>query len=111
MNREKLEDYTHPCYYKDAFVETYKTPIPPIPGQSKWISSGQPKLIAHTIYKRSGKPHIKRKREANEQRNPYRVSRANKLVKCGRCQKEWHNARGCKANVTSEIPWERRKRL
>ena len=51
VNREKLEDYTHPCYYKNAFVETYKTPIPPIPGQSKWISSDQPKLVAHTIYK------------------------------------------------------------
>ncbi|XP_030969820.1 uncharacterized protein LOC115990099 [Quercus lobata] len=32
VNREKLEDYTHPCYYKDAYVETYKTPIPPMPG-------------------------------------------------------------------------------
>ena len=29
VNREKLEDYTHPCYYKDAFVETYKTPYLP----------------------------------------------------------------------------------
>ena len=32
VNREKPEDYTHPCYYKDAFVETYKTLIPPMPG-------------------------------------------------------------------------------
>ena len=32
VNREKLEDYTHLCYYKDAYVETYKTPIPPMPG-------------------------------------------------------------------------------
>ena len=32
MNREKPENYTHPCYYNNAFVETYKTPIPPIPG-------------------------------------------------------------------------------
>ena len=31
VNHEKPEDYTHPCYYKDAFVETYKTPIPPMP--------------------------------------------------------------------------------
>ena len=38
VNREKPEDYTHPCYYKDAYVETYKTPIPPMPGQSKWMS-------------------------------------------------------------------------
>ena len=34
VNYEKPEDYTHPCYYKVAFVKTYKTTIPPIPGQS-----------------------------------------------------------------------------
>ena len=32
INNEKSEYYTHPCYYKDAFVETYKTLIPPMPG-------------------------------------------------------------------------------
>ena len=40
VNREKPEDYTYPCYYKDAYVETYKTPIPPMPDQSEWMSSG-----------------------------------------------------------------------
>ena len=40
VNREKPEDYTYPCYYKDAFVETYKALIPPMPSQSEWISSG-----------------------------------------------------------------------
>ena len=35
MNREMPEDYTHPCYCKDVFVETYKTPISPMPGQSE----------------------------------------------------------------------------
>ena len=54
---------------------------------------------------------MKRKRDANKPRNPYKVFRANKLVRCGRCQKEVHNAKGCKANVTGEIAWERRKRL
>ena len=32
MNRKKLEEYTHPCYYKDTYVKTYKTPIPLMPG-------------------------------------------------------------------------------
>ncbi|KAL0007954.1 hypothetical protein SO802_009456 [Lithocarpus litseifolius] len=111
VNREMPEDYTHPCYYKDAYVETYKTPIPPMPGQSEWVSSGQPKPVVSIIYKPPGRPPMKRKRNADEPRNPYKVSRANKLVRCGRCQKEGHNARGCKANVTGETPWERRKRL
>ena len=104
MNHEKSEDYTHQCYYKDAFVETYKTPIPLMPSQYEWISSGQLKPVAPTIYKPPGRPSIKRKRDADEPRNPYRVTRANKLEGCGRCQKEWHNAKGSKANVIGETP-------
>ncbi|XP_030970261.1 uncharacterized protein LOC115990585 [Quercus lobata] len=110
VNREKLEDYTHPCYYKDAYVETYKTPIPPMPGQSEWMSSGQPKPVASIVYKPPGRPPMKRKRDADEP-NPYKVSRGNRPVRCGRCQQEGHNARGCKANVTGETAWERRQRL
>ncbi|XP_065623664.1 uncharacterized protein LOC111995617 [Quercus suber] len=110
VNREKPEDYTYPCYYKDAYVETYKTPIPPMHSQSEWMSSGQPKPVAPIVYKPPSRPPMKRKRDADEP-NLYMVSRANKPMRCGRCQKEWHNARGCKANVTSETPWERRQRL
>ena len=110
MNREKPEDYTHPCYYKDAYVETYKTPIPPMLGQSEWMSSGQPKPVAPIVYKLPGRPPMKKKRDADEP-NSYKVSRANRSVRCGRCQQEWHNARGCKANVTGETLWERRQRL
>ena len=66
VNREKLEDYTHPCYYKDAYMETYKTPIPPMPGQSEWMSNGQPKPVAPVVYKLPGRPPMKRKRDADE---------------------------------------------
>ena len=104
-------DYTHPCYYKDAYVETYKILIPLMPSQFEWISSGQLAPIAPTIYKPLSKSHIKRKWDVEEPKNPYRGSKANKPVKCGRCEKEGHNARGCKANVTGETPWERRKRV
>ena len=104
LNREKLEDYTHPCYYKDAYVETYKTPLPPMPSQSEWISNGLPALVAPTVYKPPGRPLIKRKRDVDEPRNPYRVSKENKLIKSGRCQRKRNNTRGCKANVTGETP-------
>ena len=91
-------------------VETNKTSIPPMPGQFEWMLSGQPKPVAPIVYNPPGRPPMKRKRDADEL-NPYKVSRANRLVRCGRCQKEGHNARGCKANVTGETAWERRKRL
>ena len=111
VNREKPEDYTHPCYYKDVYVKTYKTPLPPMPSKFKWISSGLPAPVAPNVYKPPGKPPIKRKKDADESRNPYKVSRENKLIICERCQREGHNARRCKANVTSETAWERRKRM
>ena len=94
VNCEKLEDYTHPCYYKDAYVETYKTPIPPMSGQSEWILNGQPKPVAPTIYKPLNRPPIKRKIDADEPRKPYRVSRANKSVRCEKCQKEGKGMQG-----------------
>ena len=85
VKREKPEDYTHLCYYKDAYVETYKTPIPPMPGQSEWMSNGQPKPVAFVVYTPPGRPPMKRKRDADES-NPYKVSRANRAVRCGMCQ-------------------------
>ncbi|XP_023894356.1 uncharacterized protein LOC112006306 [Quercus suber] len=106
----KPEDYTHPCYYKDAYVETYKTPIPPMPGQSEWMSSGQPKPVAPIVYKPPGRLTMKRKRDADEP-NPYKVSRVNRPLRCGKCHQEGYNARECKANVTGETAWERRQRL
>ena len=39
MNRKKPKDYSHPCYYKNAYVGIYKTPIPPMSGQFEWMSS------------------------------------------------------------------------
>ena len=70
-------------------------------GQFEWISSGQPKPVASTIYKPLDKPPIERKRDADKPRNPYRVSKAKKLVRCGRCQKEGHKARRCIKTVSS----------
>ncbi|XP_065623994.1 uncharacterized protein LOC136065147 [Quercus suber] len=87
VNREKSEDYTHPCYYKDAYVETYKIPIPPMPGQSEWMSSGQPKPLAPIVHKPPGRPPVKRKRDADEP-NPYKVSRANRPLRCGKCHQK-----------------------
>ena len=53
---------------------------------------------------------MKRKIDVDEP-NPYKVSRANRAVRCGRCRQEGHNARGCKANITGKTPWEKRQRL
>ena len=44
-------------------------------------------------------------------RTPYKSSRLNRPVRCGKCKKDGHNSRRCKVGITGEIPWQRRQRL
>ena len=110
-NLEKVEDYVHPCYLKETFGETYKKIIQPMPGQSEWVETNHPAPITPHVYKPPGRPQKQRKKDPEEPMNPYRVSRVNKTIKYGKCQKEGHNAKGCKAGITGETQWQRRDRL
>ncbi|KAL0015406.1 hypothetical protein SO802_002475 [Lithocarpus litseifolius] len=110
-NLETPETYTHPCYHKEAYMEIYKELLPPMPGQLEWAETGQPAPVAPHIYKPPGRPPKQRKKAADEPRNPYKASRMNRPVRCGKCKKEGHNSRGCKASITGETPWQRRQRL
>ena len=92
-------------------MEIYKEVLPPMPGQSEWAKTGQPASLALNIYKPLGRPPKQRKRASDESRNPYKASRLNKPVRCGKCKKEGHNLKGCKAGITGETPWQRRQRL
>ena len=80
-------------------------------GHTQWVETNQLAPIAPHVYKPPSRPPKQRKRDPEEPRNPYRFSRMNKTIKCGKCQKEGHNARRCKASITSETPWQRRDRL
>ncbi|XP_050280848.1 uncharacterized protein LOC126721820 [Quercus robur] len=108
---ETPEDYTYPCYFKETYIEIYKEVLPPMPGQSEWAETGQPAPLAPHIYKPLGRPPKQKKRASDEPRNPYKASRLNRLVRCGKCNKEWYNSKGCKVGITGETPWQRRQRL
>ena len=79
--------------------------------QSKRAETGQPALLVPHIYKLPGRPPKQRNRASDEPRNPYKTSRLNRPVRCGKCKKEGHNSKGCKAGITRETPWQRRQRL
>ena len=104
-NLEQPEEYVHPCYLKDAYKPTYKEIIPPLLGQSEWIKTGLPASIA------PGRPPVLRKKGTNESRNPNKMSRMYKFVRCGICKLVGHNSRGYKTSKTGETPWERSVRL
>ena len=79
-----------------------------MPGQSEWVQTGHAAPVAPHVYKPPSRPPKLRKEAPDEPRNPYGVSRMNKTIKCGKCHKEGHNSRGCKAIITGETTWQRR---
>uniref|UniRef100_A0A2N9E3D7 Uncharacterized protein n=1 Tax=Fagus sylvatica TaxID=28930 RepID=A0A2N9E3D7_FAGSY len=50
------------------------------------------------------------KRALDVPRNPYEVSRASMVVRCGKCNQIGHNTRSWKAPVMGETPWQQRMR-
>ena len=101
----------HACYRKDAYVAAYKKMITPLPGQDEWVETNQPAPVVLIVYKLLGTPPMKRKKDADEPNNPYKVSRSYRPKKCGFFHKEGHNSRWCKAGITGETLWQRRSRL
>ena len=110
-NLERLEDYVHACYRKNTYVAAYKEMITLPPGQDEWVETNQPAFVAPIVYKPPSRPLMKRKKDADEPNNLYKVSRSNRLIKCGFCHKEGHDSRRCKVGMTNETPWQMRQRL
>ena len=50
-NIEIPKNYAHPCYFKETYMEIYKEVLPPMPGQSECVETGQPTPLAPHIYK------------------------------------------------------------
>ena len=65
-NIETPENYTHPCYFKETYMEIYKDVLSLMPSQSKWAEIGQPTPLVPHIYKPSGRPPKQRKRAPDE---------------------------------------------
>ena len=101
----------HACYRKDAYMVAYKEMITPLFGQDEWIETNQLASVAQIVYKPLGRPLMKRKKDADEPNNLYKVSRSNRPIKCGFCHKEKHNSRRCKVGITGETQWQRRQKL
>ncbi len=82
-NREQPEDYLHNGYLKETYLEVYNDLRP----------LGRPKKL---------------RRDPDKPRNPHKVSRLNRDIKCGKCKKVGHNSRSCNVGITSETSWHRR---
>ena len=101
----------HACFRKVAYMAAYKEMITPLPGQDEWVENNLCSPVAPIVYKPLGRPPMKKKKDADEPNNPYKVSRLYRPIKCGFCHREGHNSRRCKTGITGETPWQRRQRF
>uniref|UniRef100_A0A2N9H3T4 SWIM-type domain-containing protein n=1 Tax=Fagus sylvatica TaxID=28930 RepID=A0A2N9H3T4_FAGSY len=102
-NCEHPEDYLHECYLKEAYLDVYSEIIHPMPGQDEWIKIRHLPLQPPHVLRLLGRPKKLRRRDPDEPRNPRKVSRMNRHIKCGKCNKVGHNSRSCNAGITAPI--------
>ena len=82
-----------------------------MPGQDQWIKSRHLPTQPPHVLRPPGRPKKLRRKDPDESRNPYKVSRMNRQIKCRKCNKLGHNSRSCNASITGETAWQRRQRL
>jgi hypothetical protein len=104
-NLKHPEDYLHDYYLKEAYLNVYSEIIHPMPGQDEWIKSGHLPPQPPHVLRPLGRPKKLRRRDPDEPRNPHKVSRMNREIKCGKYNKVGHSLRSCNASITSETTW------
>ncbi|GKV22910.1 hypothetical protein SLEP1_g32721 [Rubroshorea leprosula] len=92
---EEYEDYVHPCYKKQAYIDTYKNFIIPIDGMQFWADSGMPEIEPPIPKKTPGRPKKKRHLEEWEMAFGSNMSRKGRVMTCQACFKKGHNSRTC----------------
>ncbi|GKV04670.1 hypothetical protein SLEP1_g16796 [Rubroshorea leprosula] len=76
QHREKnFEYYVHPCYKRQAYINTYKNCIIPLDGMERWEELGMPSLDPPVQRKTTGRLKKKRHLEDWEISNGFNISR------------------------------------
>lgn len=94
-SRHRPEEYVDDCYRLVTYLRSYKQGIHAMPGPEAWPEGGNAVILPPHVRVQPGRPRKARKREPDEPKVPYKVSRHGYVVKCGNCGNEGHNARAC----------------
>lgn len=95
VNREQPEQYVHPCYSREVYLDTYQFVIHPVPSYHEWVNSSLLQIHPPEYHKPTNRPKKRRKRAADEPKDPHKASRKNLTVTCARCLTLGHNSRAC----------------
>ncbi|KAF7154676.1 hypothetical protein RHSIM_Rhsim01G0144900 [Rhododendron simsii] len=62
LNKQKVEEYVHPCYSRDTYLGVYHHMIQPIPGKHDWVKSNQEEIYPPFMRRPSGRAQKSKKK-------------------------------------------------
>ncbi|KAI8560052.1 hypothetical protein RHMOL_Rhmol04G0225000 [Rhododendron molle] len=95
-DRRKPEDFISPYFLTDTFRKSYAYLINPIPNKSMWMRIEFEDIMPPPYRRKSGRPKKTRRKGAKEA-----LAQSGTIFKCRKCNQPGHNARTCKAHVSS----------
>ncbi|XP_058202608.1 uncharacterized protein LOC131317045 [Rhododendron vialii] len=97
LNKQKVEEYVHPCYSRDTYLGVYQHMIQPIPGKHDWVKSNNEEVLPPFMKRPSGRPKKVRRKAAEEAEDAGAgLSRTGRYMSCSKCLQKGHNLRSCK---------------
>ncbi|KAL0322234.1 UNVERIFIED_CONTAM: hypothetical protein Scaly_2519800 [Sesamum calycinum] len=86
--RQNLKDFVHPYFKKDTYLRVYNHMINPVLGMHDYEESPLGPVDPPHVVKRVGRPKKERRKDANDIREPTRVSRRGLTHTCAICGKQ-----------------------
>ncbi|KAH7865615.1 hypothetical protein Vadar_008928 [Vaccinium darrowii] len=97
--RKNMEDYVHPYFSKEMYLEAYAAMIHPILDHSMWRMCPGDLLDPLPLRRMAGKPRKNRKRQEDEGPAATSRSKRSQTLKCTWCQQFGHNKRTCQRGL------------
>ncbi|KAI8529818.1 hypothetical protein RHMOL_Rhmol11G0003500 [Rhododendron molle] len=99
QDRRKPEDSISPYILTETFRKSFAYLINPIPDKSMWVRIEYEDIMPPPYRRKSGKPKKARKKGVEEALEE--MMKRGTVFKCRKCNQPSHNARTCKAQVSS----------
>lgn len=98
-SKKKFEDFIHPSYTKDIFLECYKHIVEPICGEEEWVETGLPNPLSLEKKVQPGRYKKQRNKNNDVTDNETHLKRQNAKIKYSYCIEWRHNTRTCPVRV------------
>ncbi|KAK7244492.1 hypothetical protein RIF29_39315 [Crotalaria pallida] len=96
------EDFVAHCYRKSTYLETYSHIILPNNGPRLWPKVDSEPVRPPYMRRAPGRPKKQRTKANDEPRNPNKMKRHYKAIKCSVCGGLGHNRVSCKGKTTAD---------